>query len=64
MHIWDYTIKNSKQIPAVWKLERLINYGLNDEKINIQELKYNWNKIKIDSQKREFLELLLWPKKS
>lgn len=64
MHIWDYKITNKKKIPVVWKLERLINHGLGGDKIAPQELRENWDKLKIDPKTREFLRLLLWPKKS
>lgn len=59
MHNWDYKIDDKKTIPTLWKLERLINYGLGDQKIEMDELKDNWDKINIDPQKREFLKLFL-----
>lgn len=47
----------------IWKLERLINYGLDNEKINRKDLINYWDKIKIQEDKRKFLVLLLWNKK-
>ncbi|MBU4331576.1 hypothetical protein KKD20_00420 [Patescibacteria group bacterium] len=67
MYNWDYNLKNvNKKDPVYikWKLERLINYGLNGEKIKKIELKKYWNQIKIDPDKRTFLKTILWPKKS
>lgn len=64
MYIWDYKIKDAKKLPEVWVLERTINYGLKEnEKIDEKMLRRNWDKIKIDDEKRKFLKLLLWPKK-
>ncbi|MDO8512315.1 MAG: hypothetical protein Q7S57_03510 [bacterium] len=63
---WDYD-KNEyeKQATAdpVWHLERLINYGLNGEKINRELLKKHLPELKIPQNRRDFLELLLWNKK-
>lgn len=63
MHVWDYKIADKKDLSVLWKLERLINYGVDGEKINAKDLKDNWDKLKIDPNKRDFLKLLLWPKK-
>lgn len=63
---WDYTKEEyEKQAAAdpVWRLERLINYGLNGEKINRELLKKYLPELKIPQNRRDFLELLLWNKK-
>ena len=63
--MWDYT-KNEyeKQAAAdpIWKLERLINYGLGEEKIDRELLKRFLPKLRIPENRRDFLELLLWNK--
>jgi len=63
--MWDYT-KNEyeKQAAAdpIWKLERLINYGLGEEKIDRELLKQFLSKLRIPENRRDFLELLLWNK--
>lgn len=48
----------------LWKLEQLINYGLDGEKIDREEVKEAWPKIKenIDPFKRRFIEYILWGK--
>lgn len=62
---WDYTkTEYNKQAKAdpVWHLERLINYGLNGDKINARELKKYLPYLRIPQNRRAFLELLLWNK--
>mgnify|MGYP001612668768 CR=1 FL=1 len=45
---------------AVWKLEQLINYGLEEnERIKEGELRKYWHRIDIDNDRRKFLQLLL-----
>ena len=62
MHNWDYDQKTVDKADVIWKLERLLNYGLAGEKINQKELEENFNKIKIPENTRAFLELLIWNK--
>ena len=62
---WDYTtIEYQKQAKAdpKWHLERLINYGLRDEKIDRKLLEEHLNDLKISDDRRAFLELILWNK--
>lgn len=44
---------------AIWKLEQLVNFGLNGEKIKKKELKKYWSKLQIDPARKNFLQLLL-----
>ena len=63
--MWDYTkTEYEKQAAAdpIWKLERLINYGLEEEKIDRELLKQFLPKLRIPENRRDFLELLLWNK--
>ena len=63
--MWDYTkTEYEKQAAAdpIWKLERLINYGLGEEKIDRELLKQFLSKLRIPENRRDFLELLLWNK--
>lgn len=63
--VWDYTKKEyQKQTTRnpVWHLERLINYSSNGEKIDRKLLEKYLPKLKISSDSRAFLELLLWKK--
>lgn len=62
---WDYQKSEyDKQAKAdpIWHLERLINYGLDGEKINKEMLKKYLPQLKIPQNRRDFLELLLWNK--
>ena len=63
--MWDYTkTEYEKQAAAdpIWKLERLINYVLGEEKIDRELLKRFLPKLRIPENRRDFLELLLWNK--
>lgn len=43
----------------IWRLEQMINFGLGKEKLETSQLRKYWEKISIDSARREFLSLLL-----
>lgn len=63
---WDYaTTEYQKQAKAdpKWHLERMINYGLEGEKIDRKNLEKYLPELKIPDEKRAFLELLIWNKK-
>ncbi len=62
MYNWNTDTKQLKKDPvkyAIWRLEQLINYGLDGERIEKKELLKYWDKINIDSKKREALSFLL-----
>lgn len=44
---------------SVWRLEQLINFGLGEEKIDLDELRKYWDVINIDPFKRKFLSLFV-----
>ncbi len=48
----------------LWRLTQLINYGLDGEKLNRQEVIDAWPKIKddLDPYKARLIEFLLWGK--
>ena len=52
-------LRKSKDKFAVWKLEQLINFGLGEEKLKINELKKYWDVLNIDPFKRKFLALFV-----
>jgi len=63
---WDYTTteyQKQAQADPKWHLERLINYGLGEEKIDKEMLAKYIQELDIPEEKRAFLELLLWDKK-
>ncbi len=62
---WDYTkIEEAKQAAAdpKWFLERLINYGLNGQKIDRAALERYLFELNIPHDRRAFLEAILWDK--
>lgn len=48
----------------LWRITQLINYGLDGEKLDREEVKKAWPKIKdqLDPYKRRAIEFLLWQK--
>lgn len=68
MRNWDY--KNLKDLDltdknqAIWYLERLINYGLGEQKLKQELLEKYLPELNIPDNTRRFLELILWPKRS
>lgn len=44
---------------ALWRLEQMINFGLNGEKISEAELRKYWRVAHIDPARKKFLSLLL-----
>ena len=50
----------------IWRLEQMINYGLDGEKLSEAKLRQYWQVLKdrIDPASREYLEFLLWPETS
>ncbi len=49
----------------LWRLTQLINYGLDGKKLDEEEVKRAWPKIKerLDPHKVAYLDYLLWNKK-
>ena len=66
MHNWstDTTqLKKNRHKYTVWKLEQMINFGLDGEKINKKAVKKYWSELQLDPSRKKFLSLLLWPRK-
>jgi hypothetical protein len=62
MKNWSTDTKELEKTPekfSVWKLEQLINFGLDGTKISLEDLKKYWNIIAIDPFKRKFLALFV-----
>ena len=67
MYNWNTDTKILKKNPeeyAVWKLEQLINFGLDKERLDSKLVKKYWDKLQIDPKKKEALAFLLWQKRS
>lgn len=64
--VWDYTkteYQKQAQADVIWRLERLINYGKQEEKVAPELLKKYLPNLNIPVNRRAFLELILWGKK-
>lgn len=62
MYNWSTDESELKKDPAkqtIWRLEQLLNFGLNNEKISEVELRQYWSQLNIDPARRRFIELLL-----
>lgn len=58
MYNWSVDTTQLKKNPekyTIWKLEQLINFGLNGEKINSTELKKYWHKLHLDPKRKKVL---------
>ena len=63
MYNWNTDItelKKDKEKYAIWKLEQLINFGLNGQKIQTKLLKKYWNQLHLDPRRRRVLEYWVW----
>ena len=63
--IWDYDIKELRKTKSgrLLILERMINNGpTKGDKINLQEVKKNWDKLHLDPLRKRLFELLIWGK--
>lgn len=62
MHNWDYPKDENLKKDEKWHLERLLNYGLNGEKLDRALVEKHLPTLNIPENTRAFLELLLWKK--
>lgn len=52
-------LKKESEKYAIWKLEQMVNFGLNGDKIDKKELKKYWPKLNLDPHRRRLLEVFL-----
>ena len=52
-------LQKDKEKFSVWRLEQLINFGLGEEKIDLNELRTHWGTLDIDPFKKRFLSLFV-----
>ncbi len=67
MYNWSTDIKSLKKSGdayIIWRLEQMINFGLNGERLDKKLLKKFWKRLHLDPHKKKFLKMLLWKKKS
>lgn len=53
------TLKKNPKKYAIWRMEQLINFGLNGEKINTTELRKYWSLLNLDPKRKRVLEFWL-----
>ena len=69
MFNWNADEKKFKKLHPkeyrLWRITQLINYGLDGEKLDGQEVKKVWTQIKdrIDPDKQKVIEFFLWNRK-
>lgn len=62
MYNWSTSTKGLSQNTkkhTIWRLESLINFGLNHSKIDTKSLKDNLEHLDIEDKKKNFLKFLL-----
>jgi hypothetical protein len=62
MYNWSVDIKElkkDKEKYAVWRLEQMVNFGLDKDKLSARELKKYWPKFRLDPNKKKYLAMLL-----
>lgn len=67
MKNWSTDAERLKRNPkkyTIWKLEQMINFGLDGKKLSRKDLEINFDFLLIDPLKKEFLSKLLWPNRS
>lgn len=69
MHNWSVDLKTLEKYPQkykLWRMEQMLSYGLDGEKLDKKEVIANWNYLKrrLDLKRRQLIEFLLWPKLS
>lgn len=57
-------LKKDKKQYTIWQLEQMVNFGLGGKKIKRKEIKKYWTELNLDSNKKKYLAMLLWPKQS
>lgn len=65
MYNWNTDLSSfDKKSPefTIWKLNQLINFGLNGEKINFNLVKKYWGELSLDKNRKKFLRALIWGK--
>lgn len=52
-------LKKDKKKYAIWRLEQMVNFGLDNQKLNASELKKYWTELRIDPHKKNYLAMIL-----
>lgn len=57
-------LKKDRKRYAIWRLEQMVNFGLGGKKISRKEIKKYWPVLDLDCNRKKYLSMLLWPKRS
>ncbi|HCS78637.1 TPA: hypothetical protein DIV55_02740 [Patescibacteria group bacterium] len=64
MYNWSIDKRALKKQSTAWRLNQLLNFGLNGEKLNLNLIKKHWKFLSLDPARKKFLRLLIWGKPS
>lgn len=67
MYNWSTDVaelKKDRKRYTIWHLEQMVNLGLCGGKIKREEIKRYWPVLSLDRNKKKYLAMLLWPKRS
>lgn len=67
MYNWsvdEKELKKDKKRYTIWKLEQMVNFGLGGKKLKQEDLKKYWRFLNLDPDKKKYLKMILWPKRS
>ncbi|MEK7098972.1 MAG: hypothetical protein AAB916_00450 [Patescibacteria group bacterium] len=65
MHNWSVDTTELEKDPeryAIWRLEQMVNFGTDGERISAADLRRYWQRLVLDPAKKRFLGFLLWGK--
>lgn len=66
MYNWSIDIKElkkNKEQYTIWKIEQMVNFGLNSKKLKERDVKKYWKKFQFDPARKRFLQLCLYGRK-
>ncbi len=62
MYNWSVDIeelKKDKEKYAIWRLEQVVNFGSDGQRLSSRELKKYWSKLRLDPRKKRYLAMIL-----
>ncbi|EKE21672.1 MAG: hypothetical protein ACD_7C00157G0002 [uncultured bacterium] len=55
-------LKKDKKQYAIWRLEQMVNFGLEGKRLSRKKLIKYWSSLSLDLNKKKYLKTILWPK--
>ena len=62
MYNWstdEQGMAQNKEGYTIWRLEQMVNFGVDGEKIKKEKLQKYWTRLNLDPHRRRFLELIM-----